>query len=277
MTTDVKEASRNPKKIQCEARKQVLDTGIVTKSQQTLKLQQEQLKTERKVVSRGQREAEKERKLELKQQKRKRSIRAGDTCLYVRGGGRRMNKRYKKKSKSQVVKYEYNSISQDCMIKIQAEAYYRALKRIEQEKSELEVPVNNKKLTRWYMKILLMLNVFFCPWRINKYFRINDQIYDNILVAFVSAVLQGFGGMMWIFGIIGTIYDVYKIITLGVSVTLMIFLVIAMLILFIGSTFVISGDKFSQESDSYKIYAYSASIIALVSCVVSAIALLIKI
>ena len=188
-----------------------------------------------------------------------------------------MSKRNKKKSKNQIVKYEYNSMSQDCMIEIQAEAYYRALKRIEQEKSELEVPVSNKKVTKWYMKILLVLNVCLWPWRINKYFRINERIYDNILVAFVSAVLQGFGGIMWLFGMIGTIYGVYKIITMGVSLTLIIFFVIAMLILFIGSTFVISGDKFSQESDSFKIYAYSASIIALVSCVVSVIALLIKI
>lgn len=188
-----------------------------------------------------------------------------------------MSKRNKNKPKSQIVKYEYNSISQNCMIEIQAEAYYRALKRIEQEKSELEVPIRDKKVTKWYMKILLVLNAFFWPWRINKYFRINDRIYDNILVAFVSAVLQGFGGVMWLFGTMLTIYDIYKIITMGISVTLIILFVIAMLILFIGSTFVISDDKFSQESDSFKIYAYSASIIALVSCVVSVIAMLIKI
>ncbi len=47
------------------------NTGIGTKSQQALKLQQEQLKTERKIVSREQREAEKQRQFELKQQKRK--------------------------------------------------------------------------------------------------------------------------------------------------------------------------------------------------------------
>ena len=52
-------------------RKQVQNTGIGTKSQQALKLQQEQLKTERKTVSREQREAEKKRQFELKQQKRK--------------------------------------------------------------------------------------------------------------------------------------------------------------------------------------------------------------
>lgn len=71
VATDVKEAGRNPKRIQREVRKQVQNTGIGTKSQQALKLQQEQLKTERRTVSRIQREAEKQRQFELKQQKKK--------------------------------------------------------------------------------------------------------------------------------------------------------------------------------------------------------------
>ena len=71
VATDVKEVGRNPKRIQREVKKQVQNIGIGTKSQQALKLQQEQLKIERKTVSREQREAEKMRKFELKQQKRK--------------------------------------------------------------------------------------------------------------------------------------------------------------------------------------------------------------
>lgn len=51
--------------------KQVQGIGIGTKSQKALKLQQEQLKTERKIVSREQREVEKQRQFELKQQKKK--------------------------------------------------------------------------------------------------------------------------------------------------------------------------------------------------------------
>ena len=69
--TDVKEAAHNPKRMQREARKQIQNTGIGTKSQQALKLQQEQMKMERKTVSREQREAEKLRQFELKQQKKK--------------------------------------------------------------------------------------------------------------------------------------------------------------------------------------------------------------
>ena len=71
VATDVKEAGRNPKRVQREVRKQIQNTGIETKSQQVLKLQQEQMKIERKIVSREQREAEKQRQFELKQQKRK--------------------------------------------------------------------------------------------------------------------------------------------------------------------------------------------------------------
>lgn len=71
VATDVKESGRNPKRIKREVRKQIQNTGIGTKSQQALKLQQEQLKTEHKTVSREQREAQKQRQFELKQQKRK--------------------------------------------------------------------------------------------------------------------------------------------------------------------------------------------------------------
>lgn len=67
----VRERADNPKRRQREARRQLTDSGIGTKSQQALKLQQEQVKTERKTVSREQREAEKQRQFELKQQKRR--------------------------------------------------------------------------------------------------------------------------------------------------------------------------------------------------------------
>lgn len=67
----VKVESRNPKRILREAHKQTQNTGIGTKSQQALKLQQEQQKIERKTRSKEQKEAEELRRFELKQQKRK--------------------------------------------------------------------------------------------------------------------------------------------------------------------------------------------------------------
>ena len=185
-----------------------------------------------------------------------------------------MSKRKKKKEK--FVKHECMSISQDRMIEIQAEAFYRALKKIEQEKSESNESVRDKKNEKWYDCILFPLNVIFCPWKINKRFSINNRIYDSILVFCVSGALQVIGGIMWLFGIIAIVYDIYRIITKGIFNSFFGVLFIAILTLLIGSIFTISGDKFSQEEDSYKIYAYSASVIALISCVVSIIALLFK-
>ncbi|MDD3393105.1 MAG: DUF2992 family protein [Clostridia bacterium] len=69
---DVKVKERlNPKRMQRLVKKQIASSGIGTKAQQALKLQQEQGKLERKGRSREQREAEKERQFTLRQEKRK--------------------------------------------------------------------------------------------------------------------------------------------------------------------------------------------------------------
>ena len=69
--TDVKDIKKNPKRAQRDAKKQTMETGIGTKSQQALKLQQEQNKLIRKERSKKEREAESDRLFEMKQQKKK--------------------------------------------------------------------------------------------------------------------------------------------------------------------------------------------------------------
>ena len=69
--TVIKDTKKNPKRAQRDAKKQTLETGIGTKSQRALKLQQEQNKQERKVRSREQRDAESQRLFELKQMKKR--------------------------------------------------------------------------------------------------------------------------------------------------------------------------------------------------------------
>ena len=69
--TVVKDIERNPKRMQREARKQMQKTGIGTKSQQALKLQQEQNKQECKIRSKEKKEAKELRKFEMKQQKKR--------------------------------------------------------------------------------------------------------------------------------------------------------------------------------------------------------------
>ena len=67
----VKQAGTSPKRLQREARRQTQQTGIGTKSQQALKLQQEQWKAQRKAGAQEKREEEKERKFLLRQKKKK--------------------------------------------------------------------------------------------------------------------------------------------------------------------------------------------------------------
>ena len=67
----VKETKRNPKKMQRDIKKSLGKTGTGTKSQQALKLQQEQNKLSRKAKSREEKQVEAARQFELKQQKKK--------------------------------------------------------------------------------------------------------------------------------------------------------------------------------------------------------------
>ena len=69
--TEVKQIADNPKRRQRNAKKQLQNSGIGTKSQQILQMQREEMKTERRQISKKQREAEKQRQFQLKQQKRK--------------------------------------------------------------------------------------------------------------------------------------------------------------------------------------------------------------
>ena len=71
----IKKPASNPKKVQREARKQTLVSGIGTKSQQAIQLQREAMKTKRREKSREEKKVELQRRFELKQQKRKRKHR----------------------------------------------------------------------------------------------------------------------------------------------------------------------------------------------------------
>ena len=70
-TTSTLEIKKSPKRQLREARKQKVSQGIGTKSQQALKMQQERNKVERKQLSKAEREAERQRKFDLRQAKMK--------------------------------------------------------------------------------------------------------------------------------------------------------------------------------------------------------------
>lgn len=108
---------------------------------------------------------------------------------------------------------------------------------------------------------------------IRKRFSVSNRIYDSIPVMFVSFVLRLIGGIMWLVGMVGLVTAVYNLIVYRVFKDIVGVGPFSLVILLLGAIFILAADAFEKETDSNKIYAYSASIIALVSCIVSIIAL----
>ena len=71
VTADIRKTADNPKRRQRNAKKQLRNVGIGTKSQQAIQQQREASKMERKQVTRAQKELEKSRQRELKARRRK--------------------------------------------------------------------------------------------------------------------------------------------------------------------------------------------------------------
>ena len=69
--TEIRQAADNPKRRSRNARKQLENMGIGTKSQQALQRQREEMKKERRKISREEREEEAQRRFEMKQAKKK--------------------------------------------------------------------------------------------------------------------------------------------------------------------------------------------------------------
>ena len=108
----------------------------------------------------------------------------------------------------------------------------------------------------------------------SRRFRVSNRIYDSIPVLFVSGILRFTGGIMWLTGLVGIASGIYSVVSQKILNDILGTGMIALVLLLLGSIFILAGGEFKKETDSNKIYAYSASIIALVSCIISVIALM---
>lgn len=173
--------------------------------------------------------------------------------------------------------YDLSMVSEEQMIKIHEEAYYRALKRIknENDKNEL-IKEKSKAAISKRTQMAFLLNAMFVPMKINRRFIINDKIYEGIITLFISSILWILGLLMWIFGIFMVVQNVLNMFSevskfIWVAETL-----VGLAIWLLGSIFIMSSSKFKKEEDSNRIYAFSGSILALLSLVISIIALFIS-
>lgn len=162
------------------------------------------------------------------------------------------------------------------LLNICEEAHYRALKKIIDEQKNDEKTEETKKVIghrKWYEEVLFFINIFLCPWKTNKKFQINDKIYDGILVFFVSAILEVSGTLIWGVGLLTASVNIFTQIKEGSYIGIIESLGLGALSLVFGSLLILSGKEFSKVTDSNKIYAYSASLIALISCIITLLSL----
>ncbi len=187
-----------------------------------------------------------------------------------------MRKKGQKTTKSKIQNYQICNIPENKLVEIQTEAYYRALKRLEEEKKEEE---NNDAIQgekeNFFMKILFILNICFFPFRINKHFQLREQIYDSIPQFFVCFILRTSGFLMWVVGLAYPFFVIRSGNIEGNFQSYLYHLFVDLFIFLFGSLFYLSGNAFNKETDSNRIYAYSASIFALISCIISLVAIII--
>lgn len=184
----------------------------------------------------------------------------------------RKNKAGKRKDK--IVINEKIDISEERLTEIYAETYYRALKRIEYEREVKQEQKSSKVKKPWYAWVGFWLNIFLFPFKLNKRIKFNGQLYDGLLVVIISTVLEASGALVWFCGCVNLVYECYNMFAIEVSLMQILKLVIGGVFVFAGSFLFIVGKQFGKETESNRIYAYSACVLALVGCIVSIVALL---
>ena len=156
-------------------------------------------------------------------------------------------------------------------IKIYEEACYKTVKHKELGESKVNEIIDNQEKSSLLENILFIINFFIWPWKIHKKFELINNLYDNVLVVYISLAMQLFGAVFWLICVIGmpiaiwnswgSINDVVSKISIGLLSGVL------------GSTFILAGREFSKETDSNKIYAFSSCILAFIGCIIAVIAI----
>lgn len=170
------------------------------------------------------------------------------------------------------------------LLKIEERAAYNALKQFEKElmeaarrkekETQLEISrekeKEEKKDRRFYLKYCLAF--YLCPWLAYKYLKKNKRLYEDVIVVVITIFLEFIGSVGWLCAIVGIIsrvimcfwkHELQPLAPIGIFC---IILVISVLLIIIGK-------RFSEESDSEKIYLFATTIMAILSFLVAAVTL----
>lgn len=137
---------------------------------------------------------------------------------------------------------------------------------IEQVNEEEERRSDGDEKPRIWEVFLLALNAILFPFHIHKHFKLVDRVHDNLLAGLVSFILWLTGVILWAGGVLLLVGFIIKQYWVGIP-----FLLVPMMF---GSFVILAANSFNKERNSERIYAYSASILALLSCIAGWIAVI---
>ncbi len=163
-------------------------------------------------------------------------------------------------------------LDEEKWICMQAEAYYRAMKRIDNENTKklsdnenVEKQTSDSANIKCLYKILYVFNFLLWPFKIFGRVKLKEGVYNLPIVFAVSLIMWFIGLMSWLFGLLLIPYS--KI--LGKIPFDIALVPVAIISVFIGSMLIIGAREFEKEEDNNQIYAFSATFLALVSLCVS--------
>lgn len=164
---------------------------------------------------------------------------------------------------SSLSNFSYN----EC-IEIQAEAYYRALKRIEVER--ISSPKNPNP--SWKERFSVLFEVFFRPKQLVKR---KKNLADSLLNIIVSTTLDIIGLLLRAIATASLFYSLYSLFRLPENwIQHVFYIVIYLGLIMVGGMFRAASMEIELERDYNKLYAYSASLMATLAVLISLITLM---
>lgn len=169
---------------------------------------------------------------------------------------------------NEITKISMQEVDEEKWVCMQAEAYYRAMKRIEDEKDEK--PVEDAPQINCLYRILYVLNFLIFPFKIFGKVKLKEGAYKLPVVFAISLIMWCVGLIAWMTGLILIPY----LMTIGRLPFDISLGALSLILVFVGSMLIIGAREFEKEEDNNQIYAFSATFLALVSLCVSIVSLL---
>lgn len=192
---------------------------------------------------------------------------------------KRKNIHTNKQTTNQHTRKESNrSYSKEELIEIQTEAYYRAIRRIEDEKKDKEQEQKEQNTKpRLILAIALLLNVVLFPFKISKKIPLKNNFADSVLAIVISGIFEIIGFILWLFPI--AFFVMYLAGSIEINRTFINVIIIfgfCLLLTLFGGIFIQAGNEIMDERNENRLYAYTASFMAVMSVIITIIALCFK-